>query len=122
MYEGEYRNGLMHGRGKYTFADGTVDHDGEWEGDEPVKEDEWHDDEGQEEEEEEEAPGEEAVVAPVQAPAPAEEAATPAVEAPPIGSPYGSPSPERALELAVYNHNRRLMHEDIGVIRLQRYG
>ena len=30
--------------------------------------------------------------------------------------------PERALELAVYNHNRRLMHEDIGVIRLQRYG
>ena len=50
------------------------------------------------------------------------EAAGSPTSLPPIGSPYGSPSPERALELAVYNHNRRLMHEDIGVIRLQRYG
>ena len=30
---------MMHGRGKYTFADGTVDHDGEWAEDDPVDED-----------------------------------------------------------------------------------
>ena len=31
-YEGEWREGLMHGRGKYTFADGTF-YEGEWKDD-----------------------------------------------------------------------------------------
>ena len=39
VYEGQYHDGMMHGRGKYTFADGTVDHDGEWAEDDPVDED-----------------------------------------------------------------------------------
>ena len=34
---GQYKDGVKHGLGKYTFADGEVAHDGEWENDEPKK-------------------------------------------------------------------------------------
>ena len=36
-YVGQYKDGKMHGVGKYTFADGEVAHDGEWEDDLPKK-------------------------------------------------------------------------------------
>ena len=36
-YVGEFKDGKMHGLGKYTFANGTVYHDGEWENGEPKK-------------------------------------------------------------------------------------
>jgi hypothetical protein len=36
-YIGQYKDGQRHGLGKYTLANGTVDHDGEWENGEPKK-------------------------------------------------------------------------------------
>ena len=30
VYEGDWVDNKMHGIGKYTYANGTVDHDGEW--------------------------------------------------------------------------------------------
>ena len=36
-YEGDYVTGEMHGRGKYTVASGDVYHDGHWENGKPTK-------------------------------------------------------------------------------------
>ena len=35
IHRSQYKDAKKHGLGKYTFADGTVDHDGEWENGEP---------------------------------------------------------------------------------------
>jgi hypothetical protein len=29
-YKGEWRNGMAHGKGRETYADGSVRHDGQW--------------------------------------------------------------------------------------------
>ena len=36
-YVGQYKDNKRHGLGKYTLADGTVHHDGEWENNQPKK-------------------------------------------------------------------------------------
>ena len=36
-YVGQFKDDLPHGLGKWTCADGTVDHDGEWENGEPME-------------------------------------------------------------------------------------
>jgi hypothetical protein len=36
VYDGEWKDGKMHGQGVMRLADGTIAHDGQWKDDQPV--------------------------------------------------------------------------------------
>jgi hypothetical protein len=36
VYEGEWKDGEMHGRGVYRYADGSIAHDGQWKDGQPA--------------------------------------------------------------------------------------
>jgi hypothetical protein len=37
VYDGEFKDGKMHGRGVCRYADGSIAHDGQWNDGQPVK-------------------------------------------------------------------------------------
>ena len=37
VYEGDLKDGMRHGRGEHRYADGSIRHDGQWKFGRPVK-------------------------------------------------------------------------------------